>query len=138
MVKTSLVETDIADGRKLIEALNQLNSHFQVQAAFWLYRPEAMEWRLMIATPLIDQRGPFTAYADVQGSLRTISPPLSVSMQDISVVSPNDKLVKVVRKAVHIPPRAPGVRFGRSRIDDTYIEDAYLYRVPIARMHRPA
>lgn len=124
-----MVETDIADGRRLIAALNQINSHFPVKAAFWLYRPEAMEWRLMVATPLIDQRGPFNTYADVQGILRTIAPPLSISMQDISVVSPNDRLVKVLKRAVHIPPGAPGVRFGRSRIDDTYVEDAYVYRV---------
>lgn len=129
MVRTSLVETDISDGRRLIAALNQINSHFRVQAAFWLCRPEVMEWRFMIATPVIDQRGPFSTYADVQGILRTIAPPLSISMQDISVVSPNDKLVKVLKKAAHIPPGAPGVRFGRSRIDDTYVEDAYMYRV---------
>jgi hypothetical protein len=129
MVKTSLVETDIAEGRRLIAALNQINSHFQVQAAFWLYRPEVMEWRFMIATPLIDQKGPFNAYTDVQRILRTIVPPLSISMQDISVVSSHDKLVKVLKKVVHIPPGTPGVRFGRSRVDDTYIEDAYLYRV---------
>ena len=129
MVKTSLVETDIADGRRLIAALNQINAHFHVQAAFWLYRPEAMEWRLIVATPLVDQRGPFSTYSDIQGTLRTIAPPLSISMQDISVVSPNDKLVRVLKKAAHIPPGAPGVRFGRSRVDDTYVEDAYMYRV---------
>src|SRR6266498_5414814 len=119
MVTTSLVESDIADGRRLIAALDGLNSLFQVQAAFWLYRPEAMEWRLMVATPLVDQRGPFSTYSDIQDVLRSMAPPLSISMQDISVVSPNDKLVKVMKKAGHIPPGAPGLRFGRSRVDDT-------------------
>ena len=129
MVKTSLVETDIVDGRRLVAALNQINSHFKVHAAFWLYRPEVLEWRFMIATPLVDQRGPFSTYADLQGILRTIAPPLSISMQDISVVSPNDKLVKVLKRAAQIPPGALGVRFGRSRLEDTYVEDAYVYRV---------
>lgn len=129
MVKTSSVETDIADGRRLIAALMQMNSHFHVQAAFWLYRPEAMEWRLVVATPLVDKRGPFNAYSEIQGILRTIAPPLSISMQDISVVSPDDKLVSVLRKAANIPPGAPGVRVGRSRVDDTYVDDAYVYRV---------
>ncbi len=129
MVKTSLVETDIADGRRLIAALNQLNSHFRVQVAFWLYRPETMEWRLMVATSLVDQTGLFSTYSEIQGVLRSMAPPLAISMQDISVVSPNDKLVKVMKKAGHIPPGAPGLRFGRSRVDDTYVEDAYMYRV---------
>ena len=127
MVKTSLVETDIAEGRKLINELKKLQSHFQVQAAFWLNRPEAMEWRLYLATPLVDQRGPLSAYTDLQNVLRTN--PWSISMQEISVVSPKDKLVKVVKKSAAIPPGAPGIRFGRTRLDDTYIEDVYVYRV---------
>jgi len=129
MVKTSLVESDIAQGRQLIEALKSIQSHFQIQAAFWLNRPEVMEWRLFIATPLVDQRGPFSTYTDVENALRTNPKPLSISMQEISVVSPNDKLVKLVKNAAAIPPGAPGIRFGRTRIDDTYIEDAYVYRV---------
>lgn len=127
MVKTSLVESDIAEGRHLVNELKKIWSHFQVQAAFWLNRPEVMEWRLYLATPLVDQRGPFSTYTDVQNVLR--SNPSSISMQEISVVSPNDKLVKIVKSAAPIPAGAPGVRFGRTRLDDTYIEDAYVYRV---------
>lgn len=127
MVKTSLVESDIAQGRQLIDELKKIRSNFQVQAAFWLNRPEVMEWRLYLATPLVDQRGPFSTYTDLQNVLRTN--PWSISMQEISVISPNDKLVKVVKNAAPIPPGAPGIRFGRTRLDDTYIEDAYVYRV---------
>ena len=50
-------------------------------------------------------------------------------MQDISVVSPKDKLVKVIKKAVRIPSGENGVRLARTRVDDTYVEDAYVYRV---------
>jgi hypothetical protein len=125
MVKTSLVERDIEDGRKLVSALS--GPRFRVQAAFWLYRPESLEWRLMIATPLVDHKGPFSTYTDLQEILRGSSAPTSLTMQDISVVSPNDKLVKVIKKAVKIPPQATGIRFGHTRIDDTYIDDAYVY-----------
>ena len=75
----------------------------------------------------VDQRGPANASRDVQGVLHSLARPLSISLQDISVVSPNDKLVKAIRKAAHIPGRANGVRFTRTRLDDTYIEDAYIY-----------
>jgi hypothetical protein len=129
MVKTSLVESDIAHGRKLLDELKRIDSHFLVQAAFWLYRPEVFEWRLYIATPLVDQRGPASAYTDVQGALRTLAKPSWISMQDISVVSPNDRLVKVIKKSVRIPIGANGVRFARTRVDDIYLEDAYVYRV---------
>ena len=127
MVKASLVDSYIEEGRKLLNELKKIDSHFLVRSAFWLYLPEALDWRLFIATPLVDQRGPATAYTDVQGALRSLQPSPWISMQDISVVSPNDKLVKLFNKAVHIPNDAPGVRFARTRLDDTYIEDAYFY-----------
>ena len=127
MVTTSLVESDIAAGRHLLAELKKIKSHFQVQAAFWLNRAEVMEWRFYLASPLIDQRGPLIAYSDLQNVLRTN--PSSLSLQEISVVSPNDKLVKGIKKATAIPPGASGVRLGRTWLEETYIEDAYIYRV---------
>jgi hypothetical protein len=127
MVKASLVESDIEAGRKLLNELKKIDSHFLVRSAFWLYRPETLDWRLFIASPLVDQRGPASAYTDVQGALRSLQSRSWISMQEISVVSPNDKLVKLMSKSVHIPSDAPGVRFARTRLEDTYIEDAYVY-----------
>lgn len=132
MVEASLVESVIADGRTLLNELRKSDAqfavpHFLVRSAFWLYRSEAFNWRLFIATPLVDQRGPASAYTDVQGVLRSLTKSLTISLQDISVVSPNDKLVKVMKKAANIPSGAKGVRLARTRVDDTYIDDAYVY-----------
>jgi hypothetical protein len=129
MVKTSLVESDIESGRRLLDELSKIDTQFLVRAAFWLFRPEALEWRLFIATPLVDEKGPARAYTDVQGALRSLAEPSWISIQDISVVSPADKLVKVIKKAVHVPSGAKGVRLARTRVEDTYIEDAYVYPV---------
>lgn len=129
MVKTSLVESDIEGGRRLVKALSELDTHFRVLAAFWIYLPETMEWRLIIATPLIDQKGPFSSYTHVQRVLRSLNPPPSITLQDISVVSPRDKLAKVIKRAIRVPRGSLGVRVGSTRIDDTFVEDAYVYPV---------
>ena len=131
MVRASLVETDIKDGLRLVSALRDTDAkfqtpHFLVKGAFWLIDENAIEWRLIIATPLVDQRGPFSAYADIQGVLRRLAP-ISLTMQDITVVSPNDKVVKVIKKAGKVPRGTTGFRLGRARVDDTYVEDAYVY-----------
>jgi hypothetical protein len=131
MVRASLVESDIRDGQRLVSALRDSDTrfavpHFLLKAAFWLLDKDAIEWRLVIATPLVDQRGPFSAYTDIQGVLRRLMP-ISLTMQDISVVSPNHKLVKVIKKAGKVPSGSSGLRLGRARIDDTYVEDAYVY-----------
>jgi len=134
MVETSLVESDIESGRALLDELKKSDSrfstpHFLVRSAFWLYRPEGSSWRLFIATPLVDQRGTTSAYGDVQGILRSLDKPLSISLKDISVVSPNDKLVKAMKKTALVPSNVKGVRLTRTRVDDTYIEGAYVYRL---------
>src|SRR5262245_5598204 len=134
MVETSLVESYIQDGRTLINELKRSDAqfsvpHFLVRSAFWLFRSEAFDWRLFIATPLVDQRGPASAYTDVQGVLRSMTKPLIISLQDLSVISPNDKLVKIMKKAAHSPGGLSGARVARTRVEDTYIEDAYVYNL---------
>jgi hypothetical protein len=127
VVKTTLVDRDIEDGIRLIEALDKI--HFRIQAALWLYNPESFWWRLIIATPLVDERGPRYTYTNVQGGMKSITPPLSISLQDVSVISPTDNLVKLLSKAIRIPSGLSGVRFTRNTINSTYIEDAYIYRI---------
>ena len=134
MVRTSLVENDIQEGRRLISALTESDKrfnppHYLIKTAFWLYDPNSLDWRLIIATPLVDQRGPLSAYTDILGVLRNFAPPLSLSMQEISVVSPKDKRARIIRKIAKVPRGSTGIRVGRTHIDDTYVEDAYVYPV---------
>jgi hypothetical protein len=142
MVKTSLVEQDIAEGRRFLDALRAPTeftigrrrlsvigaSHFRVQAAFWWYLPESLEWRLVIATPLVDEKGPLEAYKDIQKVL-IWHPDLNLSLQNISVLSPKDERVKAFRRALKTAPEPVGIRFTRSALNGTYIEDAYVYRL---------
>lgn len=142
MVKATLVEQDIAEGRRFLDALTEptdftigrrrLNvigpSHFRVQAAFWWYSAESLDWRLVIATPLVDEKGPLEAYKDMQKVL-IWHPDLNLSLQNISVLSPKDERVKAFKKALKIAPDPVGVRFTRSSLNGTYIDDAYVYRL---------
>lgn len=142
MVKTALVEQDLEAGKQFLDALMQPTtitigrkrltfggpSHFRVKAAFWWYLPESAEWRLVIATPLVDEKGPLATYKDIQKVL-TWHPELNLPLQSISVLSPKDKLVKLFQKAMKMAPEPVGVRFTRSALEGTYIEDAYVYRL---------
>jgi hypothetical protein len=143
MVKTSLVERDIEDGKRFLEALKEPAvvtigrrrvidlpaSHFRVRAAFWLYLPESQEWRLVIATPLVDEQGPQATYRDIRAVLAA-NLALNLSLQNISAVSPKDPLAKALSKALSSEPGAVSMRFTRSALNGTYVEDAYVYRLP--------
>jgi hypothetical protein len=100
-----------------------------VKAAFWLYLPESSEWRLFIATPLVDEGGPLSAYKALQTRLGLLSPPIDLTLQNLSVISPKDKLVKVFQKVMRRVHDASGVRLTGNVLGGTYIDDAYVYRL---------
>ena len=134
MVKTSLVESDLLAGKRLLISLAnppepKLPS-FPVKAAFWLYYPESEEWRLVIATPLVDEQGSLKTYSQLQPFLFSIQPS-DLSLQNIAVRSPNDPLVRAFRRALRMAPGSLDLRFPKGTVEGrTYIEGAYVYRVP--------
>jgi hypothetical protein len=128
MVKTALVEQDIEDGRKLIKALEQAD--LPVDAALWLYLPEPEEWRFMIASPLVDQKGSREVYAFVQSVLKKMSPSFRISLSNVAVVSPSYGLVQSVRQMLRANPnKISDLRFTKNVIDHQFVEDAYIYHM---------
>ena len=126
MVRATLVKDWIELGRRLTEALDRAN--FEVVASFWFYDQESDEWRLIIASPIVDDEGPLEAYRTIQRVLGELDYG-ELSLNDISVVSPTHDLVSLLRIAFHTGNGISGIRFTRNRINDQFIEDAYIYRV---------
>lgn len=126
MVTTALVDKNIKAGEKLIRALDK--SLLKVKAALWFYNVETDVWRLIIASPLVDEKGPKEAYKIAQVELGKFTPPLDIALDEISMVSNNNDLINLLRKAVHVDGIS-GVRFRRNAIQSTFIEDAYIYRM---------
>ncbi|MCK4731777.1 MAG: hypothetical protein KAT65_04885 [Methanophagales archaeon] len=127
MDKTALVEKDVEEGKRLIEALD--NAGFQVRAVLWFYLAESDEWRFVVASPLVERKGPKEAYAFVQAVLAQLLPPSGISLEEISVVSPEYDLIRLLKVAIQTGPGISGIRFTRNTINNTFIEDAYIYRM---------
>ena len=127
MDKTALVEKDVEEGKRLIEALD--NAGFQVRAVLWFYLAESDEWRFVVASPLVERKGPKEAYAFVQEVLAQLLPPSGISLEEISVVSPEYDLIRLLKVAIQTGPGISGIRFTRNTINNTFIEDAYIYRM---------
>lgn len=125
---TVLVESDITLGNKVLDAL--AHAHIPVAAALWLYVPQVEEWHLIIATPLVDKKGPRSAYGEVWNILgsRNLLPDV-----------PFRKLFLVTSKSAFISGLRNKFRTTRSRfpsylrsayVGDRFVEDAYIYPVP--------
>ena len=127
MVKDTLVESWIQAGLLLTQSLDEAG--FPVVASFWFYDTETNEWQLKIASPAVDKEGPLEAYRRIQIILRQKPQLKSLSLNDISVLSPKDELVRNLRMALRTGRTLTGIRFTRNRVGDEYIEDAYVYRV---------
>jgi len=127
MDRKILVEKDINEGQRLIVALDKAG--FQTKAAFWYYLTDSDEWRLFIGTPIEEQFGPIKAYGIIQNEIEKLSPPIELSLKDISVLGSNDELISLLRIAVRTGPGISGIRFTRNVINNKFIDDAYIYRI---------
>jgi hypothetical protein len=126
MDKPTLVDDDRKAGEELLGVLDR--ARLKVRAAFWLYLPEADEWRLFLALPMVARKGPREAYGRIQTYLRQMGGK-ELSLRNISVVAPNDNMVKLLGSVVKTGPGISGIRFTGNVINNVLIEDAYIYRV---------
>jgi hypothetical protein len=127
MDKTTLVEKSINEGKRLIESLDKAG--LIINAAMWFYLSDTSEWRLFLASPLVDKDGPKKAYSSIQAILESLSPPSEISLKEISVVSPSHQIIRLLKIAIHTGPGISGIRFTQNVINNTLIEDAYIYRI---------
>lgn len=138
MDKEELVGKQIGAGIVLIETLD--SSEFTVSAAMWFYLTETSQWRLIIASPFVEKNGPKKSYEFIQNVLdelpRNIKAALYtplpdyLSLNNISLVSPNNELIKLVRIAIRTDSRAYSqIRFTKNVINNVLIEDALIYRM---------
>ena len=127
MLKTILVKQYLEDGSRVLEQLR--HDRFPVTAAFWYYIPAPQEqWMLFIASPLVDRIGPLGAYGRLQRALAKIAPQPSLSLSNISLISPEGDEYESLKSAV-----AGTGRFGHGPavepLQDVIFEDAYVYEV---------
>jgi hypothetical protein len=122
-----LVTGAIQEGSRLLKALDEAG--IDVRSAMWLYDPDADRWRLVLAMPLVDERGPAAAFAHIQRALNQIGPS-DVRLQEISVVSPKDQTIRAVRGLINTGPgpAVSQVRLVQNAVGSVLIEDALVYR----------
>lgn len=125
MAKTSLVNVEMGHGASLVERIVQ--EGVPLEAAFWLYHEDFDGYRLMLATPIVDEDGRLAAYQRILPIVRSFDKPLSIEPTDVSVLSPADPFVRNLKRAFSTGGTIGGMRVTRSVAYGDYIEDAYIY-----------
>jgi hypothetical protein len=127
MDKPTLVDSDMKAGEELLNKLDEVK--FDIKAALWFYMQDSEEWRLILASPVVDTDGRKKAYETVQVQLQELNGRFDLSLRNISLVSPGDKLIKLLKTAIKTGKKISHIRFTRNVINNVFIEDAYIYRL---------
>jgi len=128
MDKTLLVDKNIEDGKILLEALERTLA--PLTGALWFYITDSDEWRLFLVSPLVDDKGPKRTYALIQSVMARFEPPLGIPLKHISVLSPHNKLIQLLRTAIRTGPTdISEIRFTHNTINNVFIDDALIYRL---------
>jgi len=80
----------------------------------------------MVATPLVDTKGPLSAYGEVNKALQKEGVFDDIPMRRIFLRSPNDKVLKSLERESRAVPQE-AFRVVNEQIAGSFVEDAYLY-----------
>ena len=126
-MRDQLTQEMIDAGKNLTERLDRHD--LGVIAAMWFYLSDEDEWRLVVAFPKLDT-DPKAAYAEVQSALpEDPDTGARLSLRNITVVSPSDSLLVALRTVAPTGPGISGIRATRNRINNVFVDDAYIYRM---------
>ena len=150
MATTALVDRDLDIGRKILGELGRAG--ISVNVAFWAHVPQISEWQLFIATPLVDAKGPKSAYEQVLRVLKEAGMESELPWRRIFLRSPKDSVLKSLENwqsdggSIEIMehPNLPGgeqssyyvtyapqtggtFRILNLPVGDRFVEEAYMY-----------
>ena len=125
MVSTTLVDTQIEDGEKILRQLDA--DRFNVDSALWFFESEKEKWIFLIATPLVKSIGPKNAYAKIKKSLDNVKP--KSTTLEVALIKPDHDLLRVLKSAFKVVPKFAHMRLTNNVINGTLIEDALIYRL---------
>ena len=114
----------IVEGAALLKSLD--DAGIPIHAAYWIFDPEARDWKYILSSPLVTSEGPLKMYRRLQTYLANSD----LKLQDIAVVTMHDPLLVLLRSAIHTSATdIAGIRFTANTIKNIFIDDAYIYRV---------
>jgi hypothetical protein len=123
MAATVLVGTDVERGADVLRALDR--EGLKVQGAYWLRDPSTMQYRFTIVLP--NSAGPRADVRLVREALDRQQ--IDFPIWEINVVSADDETASLIRRAVKTDPAAvANIHFAANVINNTFIEDALIYR----------
>ncbi len=129
MATATLVNQEIEEGKRLIDALNAAG--LSVDSSLWIYSSERETWQLMLTSPLCDQKGTLHTYKEIMTVFRQVEPELKMDWTGLVAVSPNPELIKALRQLQKEGDfNLSGRRMTNNLLSNRmWVDDAYIYQI---------
>lgn len=128
VVKEGLSDAMIQAGAELTRKLDDME--WPVVASLWFYSSDSNQWRLLFASPRVDEEGPPKAYQHIRNALQELPENIpTVALQNIAVMDSSHPLISLLRTAVRTGESISGIRFTDNVVNGQLIEGAYIYRM---------
>ena len=101
-----LVTEQVEAGKRMIGGLR--DAGIPVAIAFWHRPDEESRWQFVVATPLVEQGGPFAGIEEVVGVRRSFGPEFGIDWSDLTVIGGSHPLAV---KLLDLQRRSPS-RYG--------------------------
>jgi hypothetical protein len=126
MAQALLVNVDIEAGAAVLRALDAAN--IKVKVALWAYLEEYYsDWRLIIASPDLDNAG----YLEGYGLMRKATDAAGIPVHkrpDLLLMSMKEPFIRDIRRQYRKLKDLEGVRPG-GMFGDRFLSDGYVYRI---------
>ncbi|MGH9547615.1 MAG: hypothetical protein ACRD23_20580 [Terriglobales bacterium] len=122
MATATLVNGDIEIGREIVAALTRAS----IPVTVYLWALVSEDWLFIVATPLVDSKGPLAAYGEVNRALQQAGIPDEIAGRRIFLMSPDDRELKLLEKQSKSASHE-GFRVVNASIAGRFVEDAYVY-----------
>jgi hypothetical protein len=137
MATAALVDRDIEIGRRILATLARAS--VPVTISLWAFVSDIQEWRFIIATPLVDSKGPLAAYAEVNKALQKEGIFSDAPIRNIFLKSPNDRVLKSLEKESRSVPHEDymvvNAPIAGDFVEDVYVYTGFIHVVRLANRH---
>lgn len=130
LVTELLSEQMILAGANLLKKLDDLSC--RVKAAFWMFLPEEKTWKIIIASPLVEEEGPRKYYKHIVDAYKKAETDENIiSLNDISVSDVNNQLIQLLKFSISTGDSISNIRFSKNTINGVFIDDTHIYRMNV-------
>lgn len=126
MAPAALVNLDIDDGQKVVEALDKTGNSPSV--ALWAKLPDYENWRLVLASKHFDQISQPSSYSEIIDAMDKAGIPIH-RQPAIFLRSMDSPMIQALRRVFASAADTYGMRLGGQQFGDKYVEDAFVYRI---------